>query len=65
MTGNVHYMNQEKGYGFIKCEEFPKGVFFHIKNFDGDFENLQKGDEVSFEPEETPKGMAGVDVRLA
>lgn len=64
MVGEIQHLNTEKGYGFIKCEEFPKGVFFHVKDFTGDFDSLSKGDQVSFEEIETPKGIAGKNVEL-
>lgn len=64
MVGKIQFLNKEKAYGFIQCDEFPKGVFFHIKNFAGAFDELEKGDEVSFETIETEKGMAAEDVQL-
>lgn len=64
MVGKIQYLNQEKAYGFIACDSFPKGVFFHIKDFSGSFENLQKGDEVTFDAKDTEKGMAAKNVEL-
>lgn len=64
MEGEIQYTNVEKGYGFIKCEEYPKGVFFHIKDFSGDFDSLQKGDKVQFDPFDAPKGIAAKNVEL-
>jgi len=65
MVGKVQYINKEKAYGFIETEEFPKAVFFHIKDFSGSFDSLEKGDEVYFEPERTERGIKALDVMLA
>ena len=64
LQGKIQYLNQEKGYGFIQCEEHPKGVFFHLKDFSGAFDELQKGDEVQFRLVESLKGMAAKQVEL-
>ena len=55
-----------KGFGFIKCEQYEKNLFFHVKDLVAtSFEDLQKGDEVSIEDViETPKGFAAKGVRL-
>ena len=56
MEGYFKSYSEKKGYGFIDTEE--NGVIFvhksGIKEF-GHF-GLQKGDPVSFELKETPKG---------
>lgn len=64
IVGEIYHLNTEKKYGFIKSKEYPTGVFFHLKNFNGTFDELQKGDKVSFEAVETPKGMAAEKVQL-
>lgn len=65
MEGIIEHVNSEKGYGFIRCEDHEKNVFFHIKDFAGSsFDNLQKGDGVSIdEIIDTPKGKAAKGVR--
>lgn len=64
MVGKIQFLNKEKAYGFIQCDDHPKGVFFHIKNFIGAFDELEKNDEVSFDTIETPKGIAAENVEL-
>ena len=63
MEGYVKSYSEKKGYGFINTEEYGV-VFVHksgIKKF-GHF-GLQKGDHVSFELKETPKGKQAIDLQ--
>ncbi len=57
----------DKGYGFIESDEVENDLFFHAKELseDVDFNSLQEGQAVTFEVEETPKGMNAVNVQLA
>jgi len=55
----------EKNFGFIAMDSGDE-VFFHANNLDGvSFSELNEGDKVSFEVEETPKGKAAVNVKKA
>jgi len=63
MEGHVKSYNEKKGYGFIETEE-NETVFIHstgIKDF-GHF-GLRKGDLVSFELKETPKGKQAIKLK--
>jgi CspA family cold shock protein len=63
MEGYVKSYSEKKGYGFINTEEYGV-VFVHksgIKKF-GHF-GLQKGDHVSFELKETPKGKQAINLQ--
>lgn len=56
----------DKGFGFISSPEFEKDVFFHSKGLVGmSFDEVQEGDKVSFETENSPKGMNAVNVQRA
>ena len=56
----------DKGFGFISVAGQDKDLFFHSKALVGvTFDELQEGDEVSFETEESPKGMNAVNVQRA
>jgi CspA family cold shock protein len=53
----------EKGFGFIKNDEHEKGIFFHATSLvDVEFDDLQEGDQVEFDLEETPRGLNASNV---
>jgi CspA family cold shock protein len=65
MTGIIKKLT-DKGFGFIASEELAKDIFFHSKNLVGVmFDELREGEAVSFETEESPKGMNAVNVQRA
>lgn len=54
----------DKNFGFIASENSDKDIFFHGNNLvDVDFRDLQVGDEVTFEVENTEKGPSAVNVQ--
>ncbi|MBN2884620.1 cold shock domain-containing protein [Patescibacteria group bacterium] len=56
----------DKGFGFITVEGEDKDLFFHSNSLVGvSFEELQEGDNVTFESEQSPKGPNAVNVQLA
>lgn len=56
----------DKGFGFIAVQGQDKDLFFHSKGLVGvSFEEIQEGDEVTFDTEESPKGMNAVNVKRA
>ena len=56
----------DKGFGFITIEGQDKDLFFHRNSLVGvSFDQLKEGDNVTFETEESPKGMNAVNVKLA
>jgi CspA family cold shock protein len=56
----------DKGFGFIAVEGQEKDLFFHSKSLVGvTFDELNEGDKVTFETEESPKGMNAVNVQRA
>ena len=56
----------DKGFGFITAEGMDKDLFFHSKSLVGvTFDELQEGDKVTFETEDSPKGMNAVNVQKA
>ena len=56
----------EKGFGFITPEGQEKDLFFHRNSLvDVSFDELQEGDNVTFESEQSPKGMNAVNVKRA
>ena len=61
-TGTVKFFNTEKGFGFITPDEGGKDVFVHKT---GTREALWEGDAVTYEVEESPKGLNAVNVQKA
>ncbi len=65
MTGVIK-KKTDKGFGFITVQGQDKDLFFHSKSLVGvTFDELNEGDEVSFEVEESPKGPNAVNVQRA
>lgn len=65
MKGTIKTL-KDKGFGFIAAEGMAKDLFFHSKGLVGvQFDELREGDTVTFETEESPKGMNAVNVQRA
>ena len=63
MTGTIKRLT-DKGFGFITGEGLTKDLFFHSNSLVGvTFDELKEGDAVSFETEESPKGLNAVNVQ--
>ena len=66
MKGTIKKIVAEKGFGFITPEGQGKDVFFHSNSLVGvQFAELREGEAVSFETEESVKGMNAVNVQRA
>ena len=56
----------DRGFGFITADGMDKDLFFHSKSLVGvTFEELQEGDKVTFDVEDSPKGKNAVNVQRA
>ena len=65
MTGTIKRLT-DKGFGFITGEGLAKHLFFHSNSLVGvTFDELKEGDTVSFETEESPKGLNATNVQRA
>jgi CspA family cold shock protein len=65
MTGSI-VRKRDNGYGFIKPDNGEKDVFFHAQSLvDVAFDDLQEGENVTFDVEQGPKGPAATNVRRA
>ncbi|MBI3888306.1 cold shock domain-containing protein [Candidatus Nomurabacteria bacterium] len=65
MTGTIKRLT-DKGFGFITAEGLAKDLFFHSNSLVGvTFDELKEGDMVSFETEESPKGLNATNVQRA
>ena len=60
-NGTVKFFNETKGFGFITPDEGGKDVFVHAN---GLVDEIKEGDKVSYEVEETPKGLSAVNVKV-
>ncbi|MFC1801895.1 cold-shock protein [Patescibacteria group bacterium] len=61
--GIIASLIEDKGFGFISREGEDKDIFFHSNELGNvRFEDLQKGDAVTFEITEGPKGLNAVNV---
>ncbi len=56
----------DRGFGFIAREGEEKDLFFHSNSLVGsEFNDLQEGDKVTFEVEQSDKGPNAVKVQKA
>jgi CspA family cold shock protein len=61
-TGTVKFFNNSKGYGFITPDDGEKDIFVHMN---GLVDEITEGDKVSFDIEESPKGLNALNVKKA
>ena len=61
-NGTVKFFNNAKGFGFIVPDDGSKDVFVHAN---GLTDEIKEGDSVSYDVEESPKGLNAVNVILA
>lgn len=61
-TGKVKWFNNDKGYGFIECDNLDD-IFVHYSAIlkDG-YKTLNEGDIVDFKLVETVKGLQAIEV---
>ncbi len=60
-NGTVKFFNNSKGFGFITPKEGGKDVFVHLN---GLIDEINEGDEVSYDVEESQKGLNAVNVKV-
>ena len=60
-NGTVKFFNDSKGFGFITPEDGSKDVFVHAN---GLIDEINEGDKVSYDVEESPKGLNASNVKV-
>ena len=60
-NGTVKFFNNSKGFGFITPDDGSKDVFVHQN---GLTDEIREGDKVSYDVEESPKGLNAVNVKV-
>ena len=60
-NGTVKFFNNAKGFGFITPDDGGKDVFVHQS---GLTDQITKGDKVSYDVQEGPKGLNATNVKL-
>ena len=60
-NGTVKFFNNSKGFGFITPDDGGKDVFVH-KN--GLTDDINEGDKVNYDVEESPKGLNATNVTI-
>ena len=65
MCGKVKWFNNDKGYGFIECDNL-EDIFVHYSAIVKEgYKTLKEGDIVNFKLVETSKGLQAIDVCCA
>ena len=59
--GTVKFFNNSKGFGFITPEDGGKDVFVHVN---GLTDKIADGDKVTYDVEESQKGLNAVNVKI-
>lgn len=60
LTGKVVFINDEKGYGFIRDSKTQEKYFAHSSNY---IDDIREEDTVTFELERGPKGYSAIKVK--
>jgi len=63
LKGKVSWFNDLKGYGFITCQSLPESVFVRFLDIrTPGYKTLKKGDNVSFDVEQSTLGVRATNV---
>jgi CspA family cold shock protein len=60
-NGTVKFFNNARGFGFIAPDDSGKDVFVHKS---GLVDEITEGDKVSYDVEESEKGLNAINVKV-
>ena len=60
-NGTVKFFNNARGFGFISPDDGGKDVFVHKSNL---VDEIIEGDKVSYDVEESEKGLNAINVKV-
>jgi len=61
-SGTVKFFNNSKGFGFITPDDGGKDLFVHVSGLK---EEIREADKVTFDVENSPKGLNAVNVKVS
>ena len=62
-NGIVKWFSEQKGYGFIEQEDGKNDIFVHHTGITGEgYRAIFEGDRVTFDVQETTKGLNAINV---
>ena len=62
-TGTVKWFDNKKGFGFIEPKDGKEDVFVHHSAIQGEgYKTLAEGQQVTFDTQSGPKGLAATNV---
>lgn len=61
-SGTVKFFNTSKGFGFITDDKTNQDVFVHVS---GLVDEIEDGDEVTFDTKDGKKGLNAINVERA
>ena len=59
--GTVKFFNSRKGFGFISQNDSKSEIFVHVT---GLIDEIHDNDKVSFDVEQSPKGLNAINVKV-